>query len=86
MWLILQGEFILKKNSSKSLWIILAVIIALIAALSLGNCLDKEKQIKTSEFTRLVELQTGDKTISKEELKQISNVNYPNYHSNATSR
>ncbi len=65
----------MKKNSSKSLWIILAVIIALIAALSLGNCLDKEKQIKTSEFTRLVELQTGDKTISKEELKQISNVN-----------
>lgn len=66
----------MKTNSSKSLWIILGVIIALIAALSLANCLDKDKQIKSSEFIQLVESSQGDKVITKDELKELNNV-YP---------
>ena len=55
----------------KKIWIILAVIIALIAAVSIANCLNSKTSVNYSEFKELIEMQTGSNDfILESEIKE----------------
>ena len=54
---------------SKKIWIILAVIVALIAAVSIANCLNSKTAVNYSEFKELIAMQEKDGLILESELE-----------------
>ncbi len=65
----------MKTKNSKAIWIVLVVIVAIITAFSFANCVNKDVEIKTSEFDTLIQLSKdisdaneGKGVITKEEL------------------
>ena len=68
----------MKNKSSKTIWIVLAIIILLIGGLSVASCINRSTDINTSEFDSLVELSSlknGEQVgiITKDELINFSN-------------
>ena len=64
----------LKTKGSKKIWIILGIIILVIGALSVFNCLNDEKEVKTSDFEKIVQFVDDDGIVTKDELKEVKNV------------
>ena len=69
----------MKTKKNKTLWIVLGIIIAVIAALSLSTCIDTSTSVSTSEFKELVILAAGqeeesDGKITKAEIDNSKNV------------
>lgn len=58
----------MKSKGFKTLWIVLAVVVVLIAVLSFTNCFDFSTSVNTSEFDTLITLSKDDGKITKEEL------------------
>ncbi len=54
---------------SKKIWIILAVIVALIAAVSIANCITSKTAVNYSEFKELIAMQENDGLILESELE-----------------
>ena len=54
---------------SKKIWIILAVIVALIAAVSIANCFTSKTAVNYSEFKELIAMQENDGLILESELE-----------------
>ncbi len=64
----------MKSKNSKFIWIIIAVIVAIIALLSFTNCFSSSVYVKTSEFNQVVNmLDTGtpDKYLEKAEIDPV---------------
>ena len=64
----------MKTKSNKTLWIVLGVIIAIIAALSLSTCINTSTSVNTSEFDEIVALMQDDGKLTKEEIKDSKNI------------
>ena len=59
----------MKTKRSKKLWIILGIIVAIIAVLSVTSCLNASTEVRTSEFHSILQtMENGDSTLSKDEL------------------
>ena len=61
-----------KKSKSKLIWIILAIIVALVAVLSFTDCFNTSTEVDYSEFSSLIIESEGDGIVTKDELS-ISN-------------
>ena len=70
----------MKSKNSKTFWIVMAVIIALIGMFSLSNCVGKGTTINYSEFKQVVRLaeQNRDSTIYKNQLNEIEKTDFYN--------
>ena len=64
----------MKTKSNKTLWIVLGVIIAIIAVLSLSTCIKTSTTVNTSEFDEIVALMQDDGKLTKEEIKESKNI------------
>ncbi len=64
----------MKTKSNKTLWIVLGVIIAIIAVLSLSTCINTSTSVNTSEFDEIVALMQDDGKLTKEEIKDSKNI------------
>ncbi len=64
----------MKTKSNKTLWIVLGVIIAIIAVLSLSTCINTSTSVNTSEFDEIVALMQDDGKLTKEEIKESKNI------------
>ncbi len=64
----------MKTKSNKTLWIVLGVIIAIIAVLSLSTCINTSTSVNTSEFDEIVALMQDDGKLTKEEINDSKNI------------
>ena len=63
----------MKNKSSKTIWIVLGVIMLLIAGLSFMSCVNGSTSVNTSEFDAIVQLSADDGILSKEDLETTLN-------------
>ncbi len=70
----------MKSKNSKTFWIVLAVIVAIIGLFSVSNCVGKGTSINYSEFKQVVKLagQNGDSTIYKSQFVEIDETDFRN--------
>ncbi len=70
----------MKSKNSKTFWIVLAVIVAIIGLFSVSNCVGKGVSINYSEFKQVVRLagQNGDSKIYKNQFDEISQTDFRN--------
>lgn len=72
---IYTRRFDLKTKKSKKIWIILGIIVAIIAVLSITSCLNASAEIRTSEFHAILNTMdngNADSTLDENELKDAS--------------
>ena len=68
----------MENKNNKFIWIILAVIVVLIGALSLSTCLKTKTKVDYSEFIQLVQFAEDNKNngeISREQIESIASSN-----------
>ena len=64
----------MKAKSNKTLWIVLGLIIAVIAALSLFTCVPTKMEVSTSEFNAIVSFLEDDKKVTKQEIQDNESI------------
>jgi len=62
----------LKTKSNKTLWIVLGIIVAIIAILSLSTCLNSSVSLSTSDFDTALEMMQDDGKITQDEVSASS--------------
>lgn len=58
----------MKSKNGKILWIIIAVVVVIIAAFSLSNCLSARTSVSTADLHQVVDAMAGDKKVDSAEL------------------
>ncbi len=61
----------MKSKNSKTLWIVLLVIVAIIGALSISSCINTRTEVNYSEFYTLVSSVEDSSSLTYEEVKEI---------------
>ena len=65
----------MKTKSNKTLWIVLGIIVAIIAALSLTTCLNASNSLSTSDFDYAISMMISDGKITKDEVDASNSEN-----------